>query len=151
MLVQYSDDEDDGEAPVLTQDPASNVKVTVHIPPTQPPTTNNQDEEENYVNLDLLHGIKRPPIQTLTEGDKRDNSDSSDDEPTVKVINNKKQKIETCNAIMPTASKAGRYLLKLFNTTFLVFIFVGVMLIFICEFNFITLDIYPKKKERTLF
>ena len=108
MLVQYSDDEDDSEALVLTQDPASNVKVTVHIPPPQPPN-NNDEEEENYLNLNLLQGAKRPAItQPRADREGKDNSDSSDDDTTIKV-NNKKQKIETCNAIMPTASKAGRY------------------------------------------
>jgi hypothetical protein len=106
MLVQYSDDEDDGEAPVA-QDPVSNVKVTIHIPPTQPPTKTDDEEEENYLNLDLVQGrIKRPtPTQLPTNID--DNSDSSDEE--IVKTTNKKQKIETCNAIMPTASKAGRY------------------------------------------
>lgn len=118
MLVQYSDDEDDNEAPVLNQDPASNVKVTVHIPPPQP-APKDDEEEESYVNLDLVRGIKRPPITHLTEGDKGD-SDSSDEdgEPVVKTnnnANNKKQKIETCNAIMPTASKTGRYFEYTYN------------------------------------
>jgi hypothetical protein len=114
MLVQYSDDEDDSEASLLTQDPASNVKVTVHIPPPQLPTnTDNNDDkeeaEENYLNLGLLQGVKRPAIKQPRTDREEGDSDSSSDEETAKPNNKKQKKIETCNAIMPTASKTGRY------------------------------------------
>ena len=92
MLVQYSDDEDDSEALVLTQDPASNVKVTVHIPPPPQPPNNNDEEEENYLNLNLLQGAKRPAItQPRADREEKDNSDSSDDDTTIKVTTRSKR------------------------------------------------------------